>query len=383
MKVAFALEMEWGLKHHSEIYAGCQKFANEAKWATSIIPNSPKVLETGSYDGIIARVGTSFHKMAQYRKIPLVNVWQNSPVKEVASVFSNNYETGVIAAEHLLGRGLRRFGFLGHNRDKADIQQLDGYTETLKSEGYQSTIFKFNRSVIEGNAEGWEEFILQLRKWIKGLQPPVGIHATSDINCRYLIEICKSLELKIPHDLAIVGSGNEPLICSSPYPSVTSIDKNFEEVGYQAAMLLDEMMKSGKRSKEAKYCQPQGIVPRQSTDSYASDHPKVALALRYIAESANRRIKVNDVVNAVATNRRTLERNFREFTGRTISHEISRMRIERAKRLMTESDHSFKELAAELGYRNSDHFYKSFLRAEGQTPSSFRKERIQTNKLQR
>ena len=383
MKVAFALEMEWGLKHHSEIYAGCQRFANEAKWATSIIPNSPKVLETGSYDGIIARVGTSFHKMAQYKKIPLVNVWQNSPVKEVASVFSNNYETGVIAAEHLLGRGLRRFGFLGHNRDKADIQQLDGYTETLKSEGYQSTIFKFNRSVIEGNAEGWEEFILQLRKWIKGLQPPVGIHATSDINCRYLIEICKSLELKIPHDLAIVGSGNEPLICSSPYPSVTSIDKNFEEVGYQAAMLLDEMMKSGKRSKEAKYCQPQGIVPRQSTDSYASDHPKVALALRYIAESANRRIKVNDVVNAVATNRRTLERNFREFTGRTISHEISRMRIERAKRLMTESDHSFKELAAELGYRNSDHFYKSFLRAEGQTPSSFRKERIQTNKLQR
>jgi len=383
MKVAFALEMEWGLKHHSEIYAGCQKFANEAKWATSIIPNSPKVLETGSYDGIIARVGTSFHKMAQYRKIPLVNVWQNSPVKEVASVFSNNYETGVIAAEHLLGRGLRRFGFLGHNRDKADIQQLDGYTETLKSEGYQSTIFKFNRSIIEGNAEGWEEFILQLRKWIKGLQPPVGIHATSDINCRYLIEICKSLELKIPHDLAIVGSGNEPLICSSPYPSLTSIDKNFEEVGYQAAMLLDEMMKSGKRSKEAKYCQPQGIVPRQSTDSYASDHPKVALALRYIAESANRRIKVNDVVNAVATNRRTLERNFREFTGRTISHEISRMRIERAKRLMTESDHSFKELAAELGYRNSDHFYKSFLRAEGQTPSSFRKERIQTNKLQR
>ena len=376
MKVAFALEMEWGLKHHSEIYAGCQRFANEAKWATSIIPNSPRVLETGSYDGIIARVGTSFHKMAQYRKIPLVNVWQNSPVKEVASVFSNNYETGAIAAEHLLGRGLRRFGFLGHNRDKADIQQLNGYTETLKSEGYQSTIFKFNRSVIEGNAEGWEEFILQLRKWIKGLQPPVGIHATSDINCRYLIEICKSLELKIPHDLAIVGSGNEPLICSSPYPSLTSIDKNFEEVGYQAARLLDEIMKSGKRSKEAKYCQPQGIVPRQSTDSYASDHPKVALALRYIAESANRRIKVNDVVNAVATNRRTLERNFREFTGRTISHEISRMRIERAKRLMMESDLSFKELSAELGYRNSDHFYKSFLRAEGQTPSSFRKARI-------
>ncbi len=381
MKVAFALEMEWGLKHHSEIYAGCQRFANEAKWITSIIPNFPKVLETGSYDGIIARVGKSFNKMAEHKKIPLVNVWQNSPVKKVTSVFSNSYEAGTIAAEHLLGRGLRRFGFLGFNRDKADFQQLVGYTETLKSTGYQSSIFKFNRSVIEGNAEGWEEFIFQLRKWVKGLQPPVGINATSDIICRYLIEICKSLELKIPHDLAIVGSGNEPLICNSPYPSLTSIDRNFEEVGYQAAKLLDEMMKSGKSSKEAKYCKPQGIVPRQSTDSYASDHPKVSQALRYIAESANRRIKVNDVVNAVATNRRTLERNFREFTGRTISLEISRMRIERAKRLMMESDLSFKELSAELGYRNSDHFYKSFLRAEGQTPSSFRKTRIKTKRV--
>ncbi len=376
MKVAFALEMEWGLKHHSEIYAGCQRFANEAKWITSIIPNSPKVLETGSYDGIIARVGTNFNKMAEHKKIPLVNVWQNSPVKKVTSVFSNSYEAGTIAAEHLLGRGLRRFGFLGFKRDKADFQQLDGYMETLKSTGYQSSIFKFNRSVIEGNAEGWEKFIFQLKNWVKGLQPPVGIHATSDINCRYLIEICKSLELKIPHDLAIVGSGNEPLICKSPYPSITSIDKNFEEVGYQAAKLLDEMMISGKSSKVAKYCQPQGVVPRQSTDSYASDHPKVALALRYIAESANRRIKVNDVANAVATNRRTLERKFREFTRRTISQEISRMRIERAKRLMMESDLSFKELSAELGYRNSDHFYKSFLRAEGQTPSSFRIARI-------
>lgn len=376
MKVAFALEMEWGLKHHSEIYAGCQRFANEAKWITSIIPNSPKVLETGSYDGIIARVGTNFNKMAEHKKIPLVNVWQNSPVKRVTSVFSNSYEAGTIAAAHLLGRGLRRFGFLGFKRDKADFQQLDGYMETLKSTGYQSSIFKFNRSVIEGNAEGWDEFIFQLKKWVKGLQPPVGIHATSDINCRYLIEICKSLELKIPHDLAIVGSGNEPLICNSPYPSITSIDKNFEEVGYKAAKLLDEMMISGKSSKVAKYCQPQGIVPRQSTDSYASDHPKVALALRYIAESANRRIKVNDVANAVATNRRTLERKFREFTGTTISQEISRMRIERAKRLMMESDLSFKELSAELGYRNSDHFYKSFLRAEGQTPSSYRIARI-------
>lgn len=376
MKVAFALEVEWGLKHHSEIYAGCQKFANEANWETSIIPNSAKVLESNSYDGIISRTSTSFQNMALRKKIPLVNVWQNSPANGVVSVFSDNYKAGVLAAEHLLGRGLRRFGFLGYQRDKADSQQLKGFVETLKKEGCERSIFKFNRSVIEGKADGWGKFIVELKKWIKSLQTPVGIHATSDISCRYLIEICKSLGLKIPHDLTIVGSGNEPLICNSPYPSLTSIDKNFMEVGFQAAKVLENMMLGKEILSNIRWCTPKGIIPRQSTDSYASDHPNVSKALRFIAESSKTRIKVIDVVNAVATNRRTLERNFRDFTGRTISHEISRMRTERAKRLMMESNLSFKELAAELGYRNSDHFYKSFLKAEGQTPSSFRKARI-------
>ena len=373
MKVAFALEMEWGLKHHSEIYAGCQKFANEANWETSIIPNSAKVLESNSYDGIISRASTSFQKMALCKKTPLVNVWQNSPTSGVASIFSDTYKAGVMAAEHLLGRGLRRFGFLGYQRDKADNQQLEGFITTLKKEGCERSTFKFNRSVIEGKADGWEKFIIELKEWVKSLQTPVGIHASSDISCRYLIEISKTLGLKIPHDLAIVGSGNEPLICNSPYPSLTSIDRNYEELGYQAAKVLESMMQGKELSPEIKWCTPKGIIPRQSTDSYASDHPNVSKALRFISESSNSRIKVNDVVNAVATNRRTLERNFREFTGRTISKEISRMRMERAKRLMIESNLSLKELSAELGFRNSDHFYKSFLQREGMTPSLFRK----------
>ena len=376
MKVALALEMEWGLKHHSEIYAGCQKFANEVGWETSIIPTSSKVLETNTYDGVIARTTENFQKIAQREKIPLVNVWQNSPVKKVVNVFSNNKEAGRLAGEHLLGRGLRRFGFLGFHRDKADANQLIGFNEVLEQSSHKFSSLKFNRNIIEGKGDGWGRFTTELKKWVMSLKKPAGIHVTSDLSCRYLIEACNSLKLKIPHDLAIIGSGNQPLLCNSPSPSLTSIDLNYEEVGYHAAEVLKDMMKGRKITPRTKLCMPKGIIPRQSTDSYASDHPKVALALRYIAESANHRIKVNDVVNAVATNRRTLERNFREFTGRTISQEISRMRIERAKRLMMESDLSFKELSAELGYRNSDHFYKSFLRAEGQTPSSFRKARI-------
>ena len=50
--------------------------------------------------------------------------------------------------------------------------------------------------------------------------------------------------------------------------------------------------------------------------------------------------------------------------GRSIAEEISRLRIERSKRLMMETDASLKSLAVDLGFRNADHFCKVFSRIE-------------------
>jgi len=75
---------------------------------------------------------------------------------------------------------------------------------------------------------------------------------------------------------------------------------------------------------------------------------------------------------AVAPTRRTLERRFRESLGRSIASEITRLRIERAKRIMTETDAPMKEVAKDSGFRNSDHFYKVFARVEGTPPTQYR-----------
>ncbi|MBN38898.1 MAG: AraC family transcriptional regulator, partial [Opitutae bacterium] len=74
------------------------------------------------------------------------------------------------------------------------------------------------------------------------------------------------------------------------------------------------------------------------------------------------------------TNRRTLERKFRASMGCSIAEEISRLRIERSKRLMLETDASFKSIAVDLGFRNADHFCKVFSRLENRTPSVYRRQ---------
>ncbi|MEM7011983.1 MAG: hypothetical protein AAF585_10915, partial [Verrucomicrobiota bacterium] len=61
-RVAISLEMDWGFRHHLDIYAGCQRFADEAGWESIINPAADRELkmatESGSdppFDGVLAR----------------------------------------------------------------------------------------------------------------------------------------------------------------------------------------------------------------------------------------------------------------------------------------------------------------------------------------
>jgi LacI family transcriptional regulator len=63
----------------------------------------------------------------------------------------------------------------------------------------------------------------------------------------------------------------------------------------------------------------------------------VAAALRFIAEHSHEDIRVDDVAKHVRATVRSLERYFRAATGRTMTEEIARLRLERAKRLLVES----------------------------------------------
>ena len=376
-RVAVCLEMEWGYKRHLETYAGVHKYADEAGWDCVTTPSVARVLHpnssVASFDGILGRITEPLAQAAQKIEIPAVNVWLNSPAGNIASVLADFETSGEMAAQHLVGRGFRRFGYMGFLREKDARFQIQGFREILKPLGFRLSTYRFPRTGLGGEGLGWERFLEGLEQWVETWEPPIGVLVGNDLHCRYLIETCRAKDLKVPQDIAIVGTSNEPAICSSPYPTLTSIDLDYELIGYRAASKLDEMMNGGESSKLIEYSPPKGLIPRQSTDSLAADDPLVANALRFISENGHERILVDDVVFSSGTNRRTLERKFRASMGCSIAEEISRLRIERSKRLMMETDDSFKSLAMDLGFRNADHFSKVFTRFEKITPSQYRR----------
>lgn len=91
-----------------------------------------------------------------------------------------------------------------------------------------------------------------------------------------------------------------------------------------------------------------------------------------IRTNAGARIQVSDVLRAVPVSRSWLERRFQELLGRSPAEEIRRVRLERTKRLLAETDLPVPEVAIASGFGSSEYLAYAFKQATGLTPREFR-----------
>jgi len=376
-RVAVILELEWPYKRHHEVFAGLMRYAQQ-RGGWDCIPEAFVEASTAagrgkrSYDGIIARVSRPLADWARKARVPLVNVWFSSPVKNVPLVAPDFAAAGRMAAEHLMARGFRRFGFLGHGRQEAVKAQLEGFRAAVEESGFSCSTLLVSPRYYE-HPENWQRFTAQLDQWVSSWSLPIGVCVSYDLLCRYLACACARCNVRVPHDAALVGTHNEPVICAHPAPSLTSIELGYERVGFRAAELLDSMMNAARPPRRPVYVAPAGLLPRQSTDALVVEDLLVGEALRYIAENSHTKLRVSDVAAALVVERRTLERHFRAALGRSVGSEIARLRVERLKRRLVESDTPIKDLARENGFRDTAQMCALFRRIEGLSPSAYRR----------
>ena len=122
---------------------------------------------------------------------------------------------------------------------------------------------------------------------------------------------------------------------------------------------------------------PLGVETRQSTDTLAIDDPDIAAAVRFIRENAWHGINVSDVLRKVPLSRRVLEGRFRRILGRTPHEEITRLRINRIKQLLAETDLSLSMIARRTGFEHDEYLSVAFKKAVGITPGRYRQSRQQ------
>ncbi len=379
--VGFWMDLESSSWLELAMYAGCQKHAREAGWRLVLDPSVNRLHRwrpgRPHYDGILARATREMAEAAHKTGVPLVNLCPNSPVVEnLPSVVPDGGAAGILAAEHLAGRGLRSFGYLGPRRQRDADQQFGGFRDTLAGQGFECMPFHYPRTLLAGRARLWEKFAVGMHQWLASLRPPAGIFVHQDLVCRLLIDFCSARGLSVPGDVAITGCFNDEIICMASGPSLTSIDMGYECIGHRAAKLLDDLI-SGKVPPRGRVVRvpPTRLVTRESSDIFASSDPLVARAMRYIASHNVQFPDVPDIVSEIGVSRRTLERRFQKAVGRSIAGETLRLRLNRAKRRLASGDVLLKTVAREAGFRTASHFSRVFTRATGVTPSQYRAER--------
>ncbi len=272
-------------------------------------------------------------------------------------------EVGRLAAEHLAKAGLKHFGYCGVDDLIASEQRQKSFAAHLTS----TTLCTFYEPISEG-----ESNLQPLIRWLKKLPKPVGVLVFDDKLGERVLTACRWADLSVPDEVAVLGIGDDELMCEVSYPSLSSVNFPTPRLGYEAAEMLAQAMKRKKIKDPHRKIQPIGVATRGSTDMVAVDDSMVKSAVHFIRAQAGNLIGVEQVAQTFGISRRTLDRRFETAPGRTVHEELAQVRMQMAHAMLADNSKSFAEVARGCGYGTSASFSRAFHQHSGRWPSEYR-----------
>lgn len=334
-------------------------------------------INAATVDGIIAHVVNEdlADQLLRTTK-PVVNLSSLHTNPGFIQIGTQAAAIGKLVADTFINRGLRHFAyFSGKNRDW-DLPRIAGYVEHLHAEGYLAHAMEWSKPHARSKSGATKRYQSQqqeIEQWLKGLPQPIGIFAAGDQPGVDVINACRGAGLQVPEQIAVIGAGDDDLICDSCYPPLASVSLPAEQIGYAAAECLEGLIKGNHDSVHELMLPPEGVTHRMSSDVFAVEDLKLRQAMRFVQQHAAERIRVDDVARAIRINRRDLERRYRKHLARTPLEDIQLAQIERAKQQLRTSGDSVEVIANHAGFRNASHMGEVFRRHLKTTPTQFRK----------
>ncbi len=332
-------------------------------WSTYFHPHGlgdppPPWLTGWKGDGILARIDTpEIANLLIKSNVPVVNLRATIDQLPFPYVGPDHDLIAKSAAEHLLERGLKHFGFCG--KPPGIHPGLDErgfrFAQIIESAGHPCAIFPAN-----SREDSWERQQERLAAWIRQLPKPVGVMACNDEYGLQVLDACRRCDATVPDEVAVIGVDNDEHLCDLSIPPLTSVDVNAEQIGYTAAELLDQLMQGRKFSHKPLRLAPRGIFVRLSTDTVASDDEDVNRAIQFIREHGCKGLRVVDVLAHMGMSRASLQPRMKRVIGRTIHEEIERTRLARVKELLLSPEMTIKQVARATGFSSVQYMTRVF-----------------------
>ncbi|WP_404470112.1 LacI family DNA-binding transcriptional regulator [Sutcliffiella horikoshii] len=186
----------------------------------------------------------------------LVDIPQES--ETVGYVTTDNVEGAKKAVAHLIDRGHKNIAMInGHEKADVSIRRLQGYMEVLNNENltYRPEWIK--------NGDFKEKVAEEVAVELLTEHPEItAVFCASDLMGLGVLKAVNKIGKKVPDDIAVIGY-DDIMLASYSNPSLSTIRQDKFKLGFEAAVLLIDMLE-GKENSHARIIDTKLII-RDST----------------------------------------------------------------------------------------------------------------------
>jgi LacI family transcriptional regulator len=362
------------------LHCGIEKYAQQHGWHLCSDVTRERIVPWGwEGDGILAWLGAG-DDLAEFvleAKKPTVDFSFRRPQLKFPRVLVDHEACARLVAEHFLTRGLKNFVFYSDRENWAFEEGGRAFVRAVSTAGHKCNWLRWHQSAAYNTGlYQWRRKRDWLAAELKHAPKPLAIFAASDDHALEVLETCERIGLSVPDQVSIVGMDNSLLAVNTMATPISSVNTNFELVGYRGAEMLDQLMRGKPVSTEPVRIPPLELITRKSSDILMVPHPGIAKSLRFMWAHCQEPISVDDLANAASMSVRSFYQAFAENVGRPPGEELHRIRIERAKKMLSESDQKMDVIAQQCGYHSANSFWVSFKQATGMTPKQYQKQLV-------
>jgi LacI family transcriptional regulator len=379
-----AVLVETSLAAGRDILTGIATYVRQhSPWMMYITPHHittppPPWFKDWKGDGIIVRLHNErIAQAVEDKNVPVVDVLGLNQRHPYPVVHTDNRAVGRMAANHLHERGFVNFGFLGISDENWAIERQRAYAERLGELGHECHALVWT----EGSEKrvSFSRRVERIRDWLLGIPHPTAIFVSDDPRTLFVRDAIREAGLTVGGDVAVLGVGNDSLLCNLFAPALSSIDADHQRVGYEAAATLDAMMKGERIDLRPRLIPPRDVVVRESTDFLAVEDDVLRKAMAYIRQHAVEGIGVEDVVQACHASRSVIQRRFRQALKQSVHECIAQERVRRAIQLIRETNDSIESIAEAAGFQYVQSLNKTLRSLYGRSASDYRSRFVRDN----
>lgn len=369
------LQWSWQFESSRQIMRGALDYADKCdRWEVVWdIRYQRDFIRANHLDALIA-MPIDLDHMAWLKRcrIPVVAIVSEKACGLLPLVMFDDRAIGRMAAEYLLNMGFEHLAYYSHANVNAPLDPRgDSFRDTATEAGAQSYTLRIKPMsplppVALEPSEG------AMIRWLKSLPSPVGVFAYNDLDAIELAKVMHKADRRMPDDLALLGVDNDPLLCRLSPVALSSIDHGAAAVGRRAAAVLDDLLQGKPAPESPIRIPPALVVPRASTDTLALNDADVVAALRMIREEACDGLRAEVLIDRIAVSRSTLDSRFQAHLGRSVHQEILRVRMDKAKQLLIDTDLDLAQVTDRSGFKYPSQLCHLFRKHEGTTPGAYR-----------